>query len=45
MRSSHLRRLLIAAVGAVFVAVLAANAQAGGPNGPGRHVLPGTRPS
>jgi subtilase family serine protease len=37
--------LLIAAAGAVSVAALAAAAQAAGPNGPGRHVLPGTRPS
>ena len=45
MRSSHLRWLLIAAAGAVCVAAVAATAQAAGPNGPGRHVLPGTRPS
>ena len=46
MRSSNLRRrLLIAAVGIVSVAALAATAQAAGPNGPDRHVLPGTRPS
>ncbi len=46
MRSSHLRRLSIAVVAAlVSVGAIAAAAQAGGPNGPGRHVLQGTRPS
>jgi subtilase family serine protease len=37
--------LPIAVAGLVCVAALAANAQAAGPNGSGRHVLPGTRPS
>ena len=45
MRSSHLWTLLVAVAGAVCVAALAATAQAAGPNGPGRHVLQGTRPS
>jgi Pro-kumamolisin, activation domain len=45
MRSSHLWRLLIAVAGLACMAVLAGNAQAAGPNGPGRHVLPGARPS
>ena len=45
MRSTHLWRLLIAVAGVVSVGVLAASAQAGGPGGPSRHVIPGTRPS
>ena len=45
MRSTHLRWLLFAVVGAVCAAAVAASAQAAGPNGPGRHVMPGTRPS
>ncbi|HVN61428.1 MAG TPA: S53 family peptidase [Gaiellaceae bacterium] len=45
MRSSNLRRVAAAAAGAVFLVVFAATAQAAGPNGPGRHVMPGTRPS
>ena len=45
MRSSHLWKLPVAVAGALCVAALAATAQAAGPNGPGRHVLQGTRPS
>ena len=45
MRSSHLRRLSIAVAAVVSVGAIAATAQAAGPNGPGRHVLQGTRPS
>ena len=45
MRSAHLRGSVVAVAGAVCVAAFAATAQAGGPNGPGRHVLQGTRPS
>jgi len=45
MKSLNLRWLAAAAAGAVCLVAFAATAQAAGPNGPGRHVMQGTRPS